>query len=160
MGDSSSPQHIDREWRFQDVALSGVQTGHVLQVTWDLTSDEGLQFGGWAIDDVCVVANINSICGDGVVSAHEGCDDGARNADAPNACRTFCQKPSCGDKIVDDGEECDDGPTGDGDCTSACELVKPPSLGGCCEAGHGTGGGAFALGAVVLVAIRRRRSRG
>jgi hypothetical protein len=159
MGDSSSTQHIDREWRFQDVALSGLQTGHVLQVSWDLTSDEGLQFGGWAIDDVCVVANINSICGDGVVSAHEGCDDGTKNADAPNACRTFCQKPSCGDNIIDDGEECDDGPIGDGDCTSTCALVKPPSLGGCCEAGHGTGGGAFALGAVVLVAIRRRRSR-
>ncbi|HEX3480392.1 MAG TPA: hypothetical protein VHT91_35485 [Kofleriaceae bacterium] len=156
MGDSSATQHIDREWRFQDVPLSGYQLGHTLDIAWDLTSDEGLQFGGWALDDVCVVANVDSVCGDGVVGPHELCDDGPNNADAPNACRTYCQTPTCGDSIVDKGEECDSGPTGDDNCTSGCKLVKPPELGGCCSASRGAGG-AWALAAAVLGLVLRRR---
>jgi hypothetical protein len=158
IGDSSSAQHLDREWRFHDVPVSGYQSGHTLDIAWDLTSDEGLQFGGWAIDDVCVVANVNGVCGDGVVTAHEACDDGPNNADRPNACRTFCQAPACGDRIVDDGEACDDGPDGDGTCTPDCELVGPPSLGGCCSAERGAAG-PFALTAVVLGLVLRRRRR-
>ena len=157
IGDSSAAQHLDREWRFQDVPVSGYQPGHTLDIAWDLTSDEGLQFGGWALDDVCVVANVNGVCGDGVVTAHEACDNGAGNADQPNACRTFCQRPACGDGIVDDGEECDHGSDGDGQCTPSCEQVEPPSLGGCCSA-EGGAAGPFALGAIVLgLALRRQR---
>ncbi|HEY6175188.1 MAG TPA: hypothetical protein VIX73_12110, partial [Kofleriaceae bacterium] len=148
-GDSSATHHIDREWRFQDVSISGYQPGHKLDIGWDLTSDEGLQFGGWALDDVCVVANLDSVCGDGVVSTHEQCDDGAGNADAPNKCRTYCAAPTCGDRIVDDGEDCDDGPAGTGHCTANCQLVQPPSLGGCCSAERGAAGPA-ALGVFVL----------
>jgi hypothetical protein len=158
MGDSSAAQHLDREWRFHDVPLSGLQASHTLNIAWDLTSDEGLEFGGWAIDDVCVVANVNGVCGDGVVTAHEACDDGPNNADRPNACRTFCQRPACGDKIVDDGEGCDDGPDGDASCTPDCRRVEPPSLGGCCSAERGAGS-SFALGAVVLGLVLRRRRR-
>jgi MYXO-CTERM domain-containing protein len=157
-GDSSSTHHIDREWRFQDVSISGYQAGHTLEVGWDLNSDEGLQFGGWALDDVCIVANINSVCGDGVVGTHEQCDEGAGNADAPNKCRTYCATPTCGDRIVDDGEQCDDGPGGTGHCTAGCQLVQPPSLGGCCSAERGAGGPA-ALGVLVLGLILRRRRR-
>jgi hypothetical protein len=159
MGDSSALQHIDREWRFQDVALSGHQPGHTLNLGWMLTSDEGLQFGGWALDDVCVVANTDGVCGDGRITAHEGCDDGAGNADAPNACRTWCQLPSCGDGIVDDGEQCDPGPTGDAVCDSSCKLVNPPASGGCCQTDRGGAGGALGLGAVALGLVLRRRRR-
>jgi hypothetical protein len=158
MGDSSSAQHIDLEWRFQDIPVSGLQPGHRLDIAWDLTSDEGLQFGGWAIDDVCVVANVKGVCGDGVITVHEACDDGPDNADRPNACRTWCQLPICGDGIVDDGEACDRGPTGNGECTNTCELVQPPSLGGCCSAER-SAGGSFALGALTLGLVLRRRRR-
>jgi MYXO-CTERM domain-containing protein len=158
MGDSSATQHIDREWRFQDVEVSGYQGGHTLDLGWDLTSDEGLEFGGWAIDDVCVVANVGGVCGDGVVTAHEACDDGAGNADRANACRTWCQLPICGDGIVDHGEECDVGSAGNSACTASCETVKPPDLGGCCSAERGAGG-PWALGALVLGLVLRRRRR-
>jgi len=157
-GDSSSAQHIDREWRFQDVAVSGYQPGHTLEIGWDLTSDEGLELGGWAIDDVCVVANVSGVCGDGVVTVHEACDDGADNADRPNACRTWCQAPACGDGIVDDGEECDVGFAGNSECTASCDVVESPGLGGCCSAERGAGG-SFGLGALVLGLVLRRRRR-
>jgi hypothetical protein len=157
-GDSSATQHIDREWRFHDVVVSGYQAGHTLEIGWDLTSDEGLEFGGWTIDDVCVVANVNGVCGDGVVTVHETCDNGAGNADVPNACRTWCQLPSCGDAIVDDGEACDVGTVGNGQCTATCEVVEAPSLGGCCSAARGAGS-SCALGALVLGLVLRRRRR-
>lgn len=162
IGDSSSTHHIDREWRFHDVPLSGKAPGHVFDVRWDLTADEGLDLGGWQLDDVCIVANVNSVCGDGVKTPTEGCDEGARNSDEPNTCRTYCQMPTCGDEIVDDGEECDRGLEGNASCTPECTSKEIPSLGGCCST---TGGpaGSFALGAFVgalfLVGGHRRRRR-
>jgi hypothetical protein len=158
-GDASAAQHLDREWRFQDVVVSGVQPGHTLDIAWDLTSDDGLQFGGWALDDVCVVANVAGVCGDGVVTAHETCDDGAGNADRPNTCRTWCQRPACGDGIVDDGEQCDGGPTGSLTCTLKCTAIEAPELGGCCSAGAGASG-SCALAALVLGLVLRRRAAG
>ena len=50
------------------------------------------------------------VCGDGVVSGREECDEGAGNSDAPDAaCRTDCTAQRCGDAIVDPaaGEQCE-----------------------------------------------------
>jgi len=115
-----------------------------------------VNFWGWAIDDVCVVANVDGVCGDGRVTAHETCDRGADNADAPDACRSWCQVPACGDRIVDSGETCDDGPGGSLTCTPACTLIVAPDLGGCCSTGRGVGG-TGALSVVVLGWLLRRR---
>lgn len=159
MGDSSSIHHIDREWRFHDVALSNVAFGTKLNIAFTLGTDEGLQLGGWQIDDLCVVANVNSICGDGIKSPTEQCDDGPSNADVAGACRTYCRFPTCGDYIVDTNEECDDGSEGSDDCTAQC-VGSESTLSGCCSGSGGTGG-ALALGALVgafLFVPRRRRN--
>ncbi|MBL9020453.1 MAG: hypothetical protein JNL83_40085 [Myxococcales bacterium] len=161
IGDSSSLAHLDREWRFHDVPLSGKVPGHDLTVRWELSADTGLAYGGWQLDDVCIVANISSVCGDGVKSPTEACDDGASNANTAGACRTYCQLPTCGDFIVDEGEDCDRGLEGDGTCTASCTDIEIPSLGGCCSTGGGGAAGSFALGALVgAVLLRRRRQRG
>lgn len=157
VGDSSATHHIDREWRFHDVGLSGYTPGRELTVRWELTADQGLQLGGWQVDDVCIVANVNSVCGDGVKSVTEGCDSGVDNADAPNACRTYCLRPACGDGIVDDGEQCDVGPGGDGACSAACQDITLPELGGCCSADGGPGGSLALAGALGALLLRRRR---
>ncbi len=154
IGGSSFLQHIDKEWRFHDVPLTTFFSGHQVTVGFDLKSDGAFELGGWAIDDLCVVANPLSICGDGVVSQTEQCDDGSANADVPDACRTYCKKPACGDNIVDMGEECDDGSGGSVECTAKCTL-NPVTPGGCCSAGGGAG--SLALGVIVLGLVRRRR---
>ncbi len=156
VGNSSATHHIDREWRFNDVAVSGYTFGHVLDIGWDLASDEGLQLGGWHVDDVCVVANIHSICGDGVKSPTEQCDDGPANADRAGACRTYCRVPTCGDGIVDELEVCDGGPGGSSTCTSSCEDV--PDEGGCCSSSR-SAHGSLALGTLVGAMLLRRRRR-
>lgn len=151
-GSSSTAHHIDKEWRFHDVRVSGLTQGHALRIAWELSADQGLEFDGWNIDDVCVVANVNSICGDGVKSPAEQCDEGAKNGDHPNLCRTTCQAARCGDRIVDDMEECDDGPAGSTECTPKCVSLQDEA--GCCSS---SGSGSAPLALLVLAFLRRRR---
>lgn len=156
MGDSSARQHIDKEWRFHDVPLSSHFAGRTLNVKFDLQSDPGLQLGGWQLDDLCVVANPASICGDGVKNAFEQCDDGAGNADAADKCRTTCKTPTCGDHIIDSGEECDDGPTGNIHCSSMCKTIAAASSG---DDGCSAGGGGGWLLAILLLNTTGASSR-
>ena len=66
-------------------------------------------------------------CGDGILDPGEECDEGAANANEPNApCRIDCTLPLCGDGIVDDqsGEECDDANDSDSDaCLGICRAA-------------------------------------
>jgi MYXO-CTERM domain-containing protein len=135
-GDSSHTHHRDAEWRFHDVDLSDVVKDGKVEVTFELSSDPGLELGGWTIDDFCVVAwdppRVPK-CGDGVVDPGEACDEGAKNSDsAKDACRTSCKKAACGDGVVDTGEACDDGNAKSGDgCEPDCTKTKEaPSDGG------------------------------
>jgi hypothetical protein len=156
-GQNSAYHHIDKEWRFVDVPLSYHANGHRMRIGFDLSSDEGLELGGWHVDDVCVVANTASICGDGVRQTYEQCDDGLANANAPGACRTWCQRAKCGDRIVDDNEQCDGGPGGDSSCNAICQLI-PEEETGCCSANSGAAGSfAMSLFAGALIFRRRRR---
>jgi hypothetical protein len=159
MGDNSATAHLDREWRFHDVPLSPYFLGHKLKVRWDLKSDPGLEFGGWQLDDVCIVANPNSICGDGVKTSTEQCDNGGSNADLADTCRTDCRLPACGDGIQDTGEECDDGSAGSPECSTKCKALSL-SGGGCCSSSGGTGSVVLALlVGIVLVSRGGRGSR-
>lgn len=60
-----------------------------------------------------------AMCGNGVVDAGEGCDDG--NNAANDGCSAFCVDEWCGDGVKQSNEECDDGNAGDGDgCSAVC----------------------------------------
>eukprot|EP01050_Picozoa_sp_SAG11_P015734 SAG11_NODE_2074_length_3858_cov_4.261772_1_plen_772_part_00 len=75
-------------------------------------------------DAVCV------ICGDGLVTGSEQCDEGGANSERPGAaCRTNCMRARCGDGVVDrDGapgwspEECDEGPLNSQTPGASCRL--------------------------------------
>jgi cysteine-rich repeat protein len=70
------------------------------------------------------LAEIRSICGNGVREADEPCDDG--NDDDGDACTTRCLRASCGDGFLQVGvEECDDGNTRNDDaCRSNCTPAR------------------------------------
>jgi uncharacterized protein (TIGR03382 family) len=159
---SHTTHHEDRAWLFQDVPLSSRIYDGTVAVRWILDSDEGLELGGWNLDDVCIVANPRAICGDGQLTPTEQCDDGAANADAADRCRTSCRRAYCGDGIVDSLEGCDDGNEEDGDaCSSVCEVVEPraPELDGTCAAGGRGAGAGLALGVAAAALLVRRRRR-
>ena len=161
IGDSSAIHHIDREWAFHDVRVSGYAFSHTLNIGFELASDEGLHLGGWQLDDLCVVANTSSVCGDGVKSPMEACDEGAANSNAPDAtCRTYCRVADCGDEIVDSDEECDGGVAGTETCSAECKRVGAPDGGGCCSSGRSPRGSLALAGLVGLTMLRRRRRRG
>ena len=157
--DASSIHHIDREWRFHDVPVSSYLHGHKLRVGWSLSSDEGLNLGGWALDDVCIVADPSSICGDGIQSRTEECDAGLGNADAADACRTYCKLPVCGDGIVDSAEPCDAGSAGSPDCTPDCKTRSGTTAGGCAIAATGPGQSLVVGALAVYLGCSRRRRR-
>ena len=155
-GGGSTIHHEDAEWRFADVPISEFARDKKVQIKFQVTSDPGLELGGWTIDDLCVVANVNSICGDGNLTGAEQCDDGPTNSDSvPDACRTDCRQPVCGDGVVDSLEDCDDGNVDNGDdCTVACKV---PGEGGCgCQGSPGVSGLGALLVLLTLVFRRRR----
>ena len=64
------------------------------------------------------------ICGDGIVSAGEECDDG-KNDGGYGECAAGCKLGEfCGDGVTNGKEDCDDGNTFDGDaCPSSCRIL-------------------------------------
>ena len=75
-----------------------------------------------------------SICGDGYLTAVEGCDEGSTQL----GCKSDCSDPRygfvcsgqpsvcvevCGNGLISDNEQCEDGNTLDWDgCDSSCQL--------------------------------------
>lgn len=64
------------------------------------------------------------ICGDGIVTLGEECDDGDNDGGYEQCAPGCVLGDRCGDGIVQEGEDCDDGNRRDGDeCGSACRLL-------------------------------------
>ena len=95
------------------------------------------------IDGALPTSACAPLCGDGVVTGGEACDDGKLNADdAYGGCTTNCKLgPYCGDGVVDTaaGEACDDGPAGNDAVYSAAGHVG--SCGPNCRLPHYCGDG-------------------
>jgi cysteine-rich repeat protein len=130
----SGVEHLDKEWRFQDVDLGAQAATGKVKLRFELTSDPGLEFGGWTMDDVCVVAYgaaIGATCGNGKVETGETCDDG--NTTAGDGCSATCQD----------------------------ETGTTPPGGGCCQVGGSPAGATLLAFATLglLVRSRRRRAR-
>ncbi len=135
-GADGAVNHRDLEWVFKDVDLGSALGQGPLELSFELKSDGGLELGGWTLDDVCVVAEVEGPC------------------DPATGCQcAHCSNGTCGNMVVDNGEACDDGNGQDGDgCTSLCELEGTPGGGGCM-----TGSGAGLWFTLLLLARARRR---
>jgi MYXO-CTERM domain-containing protein len=88
VSEQTNVHHIDREWRFHDLPLNEFLDEGQVQLQLALDSDGGLEFGGWTIDALCVVEVVESVCGDGMVTGDEECDDG--NAEDGDGCDAAC----------------------------------------------------------------------
>lgn len=45
---------LDRRWNLFELDMAH-RAGESIQLTWTLRSDPGLEYGGWALDDICMV---------------------------------------------------------------------------------------------------------
>jgi cysteine-rich repeat protein len=91
----------------------------------------------------------DEVCGDGVTTRSETCDDGELNGTGYGLCGTDCEPgPRCGDALVNGDEACDNGLNVDrysnasGACAPGCVLpsscgdsVVDPSVGEQCDDG-------------------------
>jgi hypothetical protein len=64
--------HLDRAWRFHDVALGAAAADGAVQLELAIAADVGVEYGGWTVDDVCVVAPVEagSEPGGGCAASH------------------------------------------------------------------------------------------
>ncbi|MBC7975861.1 MAG: hypothetical protein H7138_12865 [Myxococcales bacterium] len=125
---TSEVNHVDQEWRFQDVDLSRLTASGNIRLAFTLTSDLGFEGTGWNLDDVCLVG-FAPLCGNHLREAGEACDDG--NATSGDGCSAVCQRE------VD-------------------EVPEPMESGGCTTTRSGSPGLA-GLALLSLGLIRRRR---
>ncbi len=96
--DAAGINHTDKEWRFHDVDLSAQAATGKVKLKFALQADQGLELGGWNIDDVCIVmaGPPSATCGNHNVDEGESCDDG--NTEDGDACPADCgtEDPGCG----------------------------------------------------------------
>ncbi|MDC0670775.1 DUF4215 domain-containing protein [Nannocystis radixulma] len=156
-GGDGNVNHLDGEWRFQDIDLTPFVANGQVQLEFILESDEALEFGGWNIDELCVVGTgsvTQGTCGDGIISGVEACDDG--NLQAGDGCSPSCMletdDPTTGPgpvfTVTDTDTDTDtDSATGGGDKESGC---------GCNQGAGDLGAAILALGGLVVLRRRRR----
>lgn len=144
----ATTHHTDREWRFHDIDITDLRTEDgAIQLRFEIASDQGLQLGGWTIDDVCVVAYEGELpganCGNGVLDAGEACDDG--NIMAGDGCDAFC---AIEDDTDLEAEDTDDSSLA---VSNGCACTVPG------PANDSRGLALIALGAAVAITRRRRQ---
>jgi cysteine-rich repeat protein len=93
----------------------------------DCTSGHRYGDAAGSLSGQCVDGGIAGVCGDGMVTGTEECEDG--NADATDFC-VDCKAANCGDGAVLAGiEDCDDGNLVDGDgCNTNCLACPAGSV--------------------------------
>jgi MYXO-CTERM domain-containing protein len=156
--------HRDREWRFHDVDVSEQADDGQLQLAYSLASDQGLQFGGWTIDELCVVGVGEAAvgCGNGRLEPGEDCDDG--NLAAGDGCDETCALETAGEDdgvspgddgsgASDDGDADGSGDAGDGELADDGHLIDR----GCACSSDRTNRPPGAWLLLVLLGLRRRR---
>ncbi len=128
--------HLDSEWRFHTVDLTAqVSAEGAVQLSFQLETDDPFRdttvFGGWNIDDLCVVGFNPPECGNGEVELKESCDDG--NLLDGDGCQADCTptpEPVCGNGILEGDEVCDDGNLTEGDgCQADCTPTPTAECG-------------------------------
>jgi MYXO-CTERM domain-containing protein len=151
--------HIDKEWRFHDVDITDLATDGQVQVAFAMASDGGLELGGWTVDDFCVVGvqpTTGPFCGNAVVDAGEGCDDG--NLLAGDGCDAACQIEGGGTDEGGSGDEQSDTSDGSGSDDAGQDDDGLVGRGcGCTTRGSDPRPLAFALVGFGALALRRRR---
>lgn len=151
----ASVHHRDREWVFHDVELTDwLAEDGTVQLGFAMSTDGGLEFGGWNIDGLCIVGHgegsAGELCGDGIVGPYEECDDG--NTQSGDGCSSGCYL-----------EEDDEPDTGEADTGETGDLAAwDPGGRGCgcsTDGGRPATGGFGALALLGLLALRRERRR-
>lgn len=135
-GGSADRHHEDAEWTTRSFNIGDAAADGAVQVEFHLTSDGGLQLGGWNVDDV-TIRSAEAAAGDDDDTSPTGDDDTTTSDDDTAA-----------------PEDDDSSPEDSGPALSGEQLVGE----GCaCNGGGGQGPVAGAAGVLALLLVTRRR---
>ena len=73
--------HLDDQWGPHTQLVEDLDGDGALNITWDLVTDGGLEFGGWNVDDVCVYGWIPTEDTGNDGDGGDGGDDGGSDGD-------------------------------------------------------------------------------
>ncbi len=125
-------QYLDEASQFADAQQALLQACADLVAGGGISEDDCVQLTS-ALDATAMAQSPCPVCGDGVATGNEECDDG--NTVAGDGCDPNCTLSRCGNGALAPGEECDDGNTAAGDicdpdCTlnSNCTLFRAANL--------------------------------
>ncbi len=62
--ESGDEHHLDEAWSLATYSITDPDGDGLVELSWHLESDQGLAFGGWNVDDVCIYA-LSSEVGEG-----------------------------------------------------------------------------------------------
>ena len=80
-GNATTANHVDKEWRWHDVDISAQAANGTAQIRFELVANATTNFGGWNIDDFCIVG-IPAPQDDGGVDAAPDAGEDATSTDA------------------------------------------------------------------------------
>lgn len=121
--------HKDTEWALHTVRLTDPDGDGLVTLSWEIESDEGMELGGWNLDDVCIYA---------LTTVEDPGEDPGEDS---------------GQDDSGDGEE---DPTGDDTGVDESLEIKPTTC-GCTTPTAPAAPPAAWLGLAALVGLRRRR---
>lgn len=173
--------HLDAQWKLHHVDLSAAAAaaGYV-DLRFELAADGGMEFGGWTIDTLCVVAINDPKANPGTdpgsdpgtdpggepgtdpgsdPGANPGTDPGTEPGDDPGTEPGSDPGADPGshpgtDPGDNQGTDPDSGP-GDEDDVQGADFTAQGELGGCSQSGGDASWGVLAL--LALLGLRRRR---
>ena len=112
----------------QSAASFGLKAGNVYKIVVFQTERKrfGSSFKLTLSGFEATPSDCTAVCGDGIVSFGEECDDGV-NDGGYGECGVGCKLgPFCGDGVVQPPEECDTGPGGSTIVCAGCRQLEPP----------------------------------
>ncbi len=149
--DERNVHHQDQEWVMHDLDLAGWANQAEIRVAFRITSDPGLEFGGWTVDDVCVysASEAGTLPGDDDDTPGDD-DDSSPSDDDDDDATADDDDATSGDD--DDASANDDGPGANEE-----DLFGDPD--GCaCDSGSRNPSPALsALGLLLALSASRRR---
>ncbi len=118
---------VNADTKDMDGNLLNLQEGKIYEiVVFQAERNTSASTYGLSLDDFELTkSTCKSMCGDGIVTPDEACDDGT-NDGSYGTCNPDCSRAAaCGDGHVDEGEGCDDGNFKNHDgCSAVCQKER------------------------------------
>jgi hypothetical protein len=145
---AATGNHVDKEWRFHDVDISAQAANGTAQIKFELVANATNNFGGWNIDDFCIVGipapqDDGGVDASGDAESPDGINDAAMDADDVSSVDAGPDADVAADTFVDTISTAD-ARDGTADADDARDAIGTGGAGGAAGASGAAGTGGMA----------------